>query len=161
MVISGPRKQKSTFGVRVAGSVTPSDWLVVRQQSCAPGILCSVLSLLPGWGLKDIVMHISLSRNQDSVWRLYQPLIVSVFVSPPFPDQQLFESTLWNSGKAKEAEQSLYPTDKKWRTQSRSVLQSPTESHSVLILGNQATMTMITSCQNGAQDCPSLEHYKL
>ena len=25
-------------------------------------------------------MHISLSRNQDSVWRLYQPLIVSVFV---------------------------------------------------------------------------------
>ena len=37
--------------------------------------------------LKDIVMHISLSRNQDSVWRLYQPLIVSpVSVSPPFPD---------------------------------------------------------------------------
>ena len=34
--------------------------------------------------LKDIVMHISLSRNQDSVWRLYQPLIVSVFVDPPF-----------------------------------------------------------------------------
>ena len=86
MVISGPRKQKATFGVRVAGFVTLSDWLVVRQQSCAPGILCSVLSLLPGWGLKDIVMHISLSRNQDSVWRLYQLLIVSVFVSPPFPD---------------------------------------------------------------------------
>ena len=36
--------------------------------------------------LKDIVMHISLSSNQDSVWRLYQPLIASVFVSPPFPD---------------------------------------------------------------------------
>ena len=37
--------------------------------------------------LKDIVMHISLSRNQDSVWRLHQPLIVSpVSVSPPFPD---------------------------------------------------------------------------
>ena len=36
--------------------------------------------------LKDIVMHISLSRNQDSVWRLYQPLIISpVSVSPPFP----------------------------------------------------------------------------
>ena len=34
-----------------------------------------VFSLPPGWGLKDIVMHISLSRNQDSVWRLYQPLI--------------------------------------------------------------------------------------
>ena len=26
--------------------------------------------------LKDIGIHISLSRNQDSVWRLYQPLIV-------------------------------------------------------------------------------------
>ena len=37
--------------------------------------------------LKDIVMHIFLSRNQDPVWRLYQPLIVSpVSVSPPFPD---------------------------------------------------------------------------
>ena len=37
--------------------------------------------------LKDIVTHISLSRNQDPVWRLYQPLIVSpASVSPPFPD---------------------------------------------------------------------------
>ena len=37
--------------------------------------------------LKDIVMHIFLSRNQDPVWRLYQPLIVSpVSVSPSFPD---------------------------------------------------------------------------
>ena len=37
--------------------------------------------------LKDIVMHISLSRNQDSVWRLYQPMIVTpVSVAAPFPD---------------------------------------------------------------------------
>ena len=37
--------------------------------------------------LKGIVMQISLSRNQDPVWRLYQPFIVSpVSVSPPFPD---------------------------------------------------------------------------
>ena len=138
MVISGLRKQKATFGVTVAGFVIPSDALAVRQQSCAPGIVCSVWSyhLPPGWGLKDIVMHIFLSRNQDSVWRLYQPLIVSGFVSPPFPDYQLFDSKLWNSGKVKEAEQSLYATDKKWRTQNRSVLQSPTESCSVLILGN-------------------------
>ena len=36
--------------------------------------------------LKDIVMHISFSRNPDSVWRLYQHLIVSlVSVSPPSP----------------------------------------------------------------------------
>ena len=40
--------------------------------------------------LKAIVMRISLSSNQDPVWRLYQPLIVflffSVSVSPLFPD---------------------------------------------------------------------------
>ena len=33
--------------------------------------------------------------------------------SPPFPDNQLFESALWSSGKVKEAEWSLYPTNKK------------------------------------------------
>ena len=47
-----------------------------------------------------------------------------VFVSPPFPDQQLFKSALWNSGKVKEAERSLYPTDKKQGTQKGLVLQS-------------------------------------
>ena len=35
--------------------------------------------------LKDIVMHISLSRNQDPVWRLYQPLIVSPVFLYPLP----------------------------------------------------------------------------
>ena len=95
MAISGPWKQKATFGVRVAGFVTLFDWLVVRQESCAPGILCSVGSyhLLPGWGLqffRRTQRHCYvyfLSKNQDPVWRLYQPLIVfSVSVPPPFPD---------------------------------------------------------------------------
>ena len=37
--------------------------------------------------LKDIVMHISLSRNWDPVSRLYHHLIVSpVSGSPPFSD---------------------------------------------------------------------------
>ena len=35
--------------------------------------------------LKDIVMHISLSRNGDHVWRLYQPLIVSALFLYPLP----------------------------------------------------------------------------
>ena len=35
--------------------------------------------------LKDIVTHISLSRNQDPVWRLYQPLIVSPLFLYPLP----------------------------------------------------------------------------
>ena len=35
--------------------------------------------------LKDIVMHISLSRNQDPVWRLYHHLIVSPQFLYPLP----------------------------------------------------------------------------
>ena len=60
------------------------------QESC---VQCEVTVLHLGRGsssveeLKDIVMQISLSRNQDPDWRLYQPFIVSpVSVSPPFPD---------------------------------------------------------------------------
>ena len=152
MVISGPWKQKAAFGVRVAGFVTLSDWLVVRQQSY-------VFSLkLPSSTWVGSQRHCYAYFFEQEPGLRLEALIIFVFVSAPFPDQQLFESMLWNSGKAKEAEQSLYPTDKKWRTQSRSVLQSPTESRSVLILVNQATMTMITSCQNGAQNCPSLEY---
>ena len=60
------------------------------QESCVPSEF-TVLHLGRGScsveELKDIVMQISLSRNQDPVWRLYQPFIVSpVSVSPPFPD---------------------------------------------------------------------------
>ena len=49
------------------------------QESCVQSEV-TILHLV--WGLKDIVMHISLNRNQDSVWRLYQPLIVSLFLYP-------------------------------------------------------------------------------
>ena len=74
MVITGPQKQEATFGVRAAGFVTFFfffDWLVVKQQSCAPGIFgLSEVTILHLGGssssveeLKDIVMHISLSRN--------------------------------------------------------------------------------------------------
>ena len=42
MVVSGPRNQKATFGVRVAGFVTLFDWLVVRQQSCVPNLVFSL-----------------------------------------------------------------------------------------------------------------------
>ena len=43
-----------------------------------------------GWSsssveLKDIVMYISLSRNQDLVWRLCKPLIVSPLFLYPLP----------------------------------------------------------------------------
>ena len=91
MVNIGPQKQKATFGLRAAGFVTFFDWFTVRQQSCAPGILCLVWSYHPppGWGLqfsKRTQRHcyafffFFLSRNQDPVSRLGPHLIVS----PPF-----------------------------------------------------------------------------
>ena len=67
MVISGPRKQKATFGVRVVGFVTLFDWLVVRQQSCVLQESCVqsevTIFYLDGGSssveeLKDILMHI-------------------------------------------------------------------------------------------------------
>ena len=67
MVISGPRKQKATFAVRVAGFVTLFDWLVVRQQSCVLQESCVqsevTIFYLDGGSssveeLKDIVMYI-------------------------------------------------------------------------------------------------------
>ena len=54
------------------------------QESC---VQSEVTIFHLGEGLKDIVMHVSLSRNQDSVWRLFQPFIVSpLSVSPPVSD---------------------------------------------------------------------------
>ena len=60
------------------------------QESCAQSEV-TILHLGGGSSsveeLKDIVMHISLSRNKDFVCRLYQLLLVSpVSVSPPFPN---------------------------------------------------------------------------
>ena len=58
------------------------------QESCVQSEV-TILHLV--WGsssveeLKDIVMHISLSRNQDPVWRLYQLLIVSPVFLYPLP----------------------------------------------------------------------------
>ena len=40
-----------------------------------------------------------------------------VSASSSFPDWQLLEPELWNSGKVKEAEWRLFPTNKKWGTQ--------------------------------------------
>ena len=52
------------------------------QESCVQSEV-TILHLV--WGLKDIVMHISLSRNQDPVWRLYHHLIVSPQFLYPLP----------------------------------------------------------------------------
>ena len=94
MVITGSQKQKATFGVRAAGFVT----LIGGEAAelCSRNLVLSLklpFSHLGGGpssveGLKDIVMLIFLSRNQDPVSRLYHHLIVSplFLYLPPFPD---------------------------------------------------------------------------
>ena len=53
----------------------------------------------------------------------------------PFPDRQLSKSALWNSGKVKRAEWSLFLTNKKWYTQKGCVLwRAPLGPNPVLIL---------------------------
>ena len=59
----------------------------------------------------------SLSKNEGLASVLYHLLIAPISASPPFPDQELFESTLWNSGKFKQAQWNLYSTNKKSGTQ--------------------------------------------
>ena len=70
------------------------------QQSCVQSEV-TILHLGGGSSsiekLKDIGIHISLSRNQDSVWRLYQtlfllflyllPSLISNCLNPPFGTQ--------------------------------------------------------------------------
>ena len=152
MVISGPQKQKATFGVRVAGFVTLFDWLVVRQESCAPGILCSVWSYYPppGWGLKDIVMHISLSRNQDSVWRLLPTFDSFWFCIPSLP----WLAIAWIHPLELREGQGGWRKPISYRQEMENTEQISTpEPHRVPLrfhLGNWAAMTVITSCQNGA-----------
>ena len=151
MVISGPWKQKATFGVRVAGFVTLFDWLVVRQQSCASEILSSVWSYHPppGWGLKDVVMHISLSRNQDSggctnLW------LFLCFCIPSLP----WLTTVWIYPLELREGQGCWMKPISYRQEMENTEQISTpEPNRVLLsfnLGNWATMTVITPCQNGA-----------
>ena len=144
MVITGPQKQEATFGVRAAGFVTFFFKLVGGEATelCSGNLVFSLKLPSSTWVGAPV-----LQKNSKTLLCIFLeqepgPCLEAVptfdcfscvSVSPPFPDQQLFESTLWNSGKVKDAECSLYLTDKKWRAQNRSVLQSPTESCSVLI----------------------------
>ena len=59
----------------------------------------------------------SLSKNEGLASMLYHLLIAPISASPPFPDQELFESTLWNSGIVKKTE-SLFPTNRMGDTES-------------------------------------------
>ena len=144
MVISGPWKQKATFGVRAAGFVTLIGWWwcnrTVLQESCAHS---DVTILRLGGGpssvedLKDIVTHISflrgtrtLSEGCATLW-----LFLLCFCIPSLP----WLTIVWihplelREGQGVWRKSISYRQEKENREQNRSVLQTPTESCSVLI----------------------------
>ena len=97
----------------------PPDWVVMRQQGSAPGIMCSAQSYHPpprqgpcSCRRSRVLLHISteeagscfidaLSCFIDALLFLNCSTLVSTFL--PFPDQQLLKSAFWSSGKVKEA----------------------------------------------------------
>ena len=155
MVISGSWKHKVTSGVRVAGFVTflIGWWWAVFQESC---VQSEVTIFHLGWGcssieeFKDIVMHISLSSNQDPVWRLYQPLIVFFcFCIPSLP----WLVIVWIHPLEFREGQGCWMKPISYRQEMENTEQICTpEPHRVLLsfnLGNRATTTVITFVKMG------------
>ena len=107
--------------------------------------------------LKDIVMHISLRRNQDPVWRLYQRLFLLFLYSLPSLISNCLNPPFGTQGRSRSLNKAYILQTRKENTGQISTPQP----HRVLLsfnLGNWATMTVITSCQSGASDCLSLEN---
>ena len=164
MVITGPQKQEATFGVRAAGFVTFFlflFWLVVKQQSCVSGILCLVWSYHPPpeWGLqfyRRTQRHCYvyfLSRNEDPVSRLYHHLIVFLLFLYSLPS--LISNCLnlpfgtQGSSRRLNAAYILQIRNGENTADLYSRIATP-QSPVQFNLGNRATMTVITSCQNRA-----------
>ena len=102
-----PRNRRQHLGWGLRGlRLFFFDWLVVKQQSCAPGILCLVWSyhLPPGWGLQFCRTHKTLScifpwvgtrtlsQGCTTIWLfllfLYSlPSLISNRLNPPFGTQ--------------------------------------------------------------------------
>ena len=89
----GPRNRRQHLGWGLQRVWLCSDWLVVRQQSSGPGILCSAWSYHPppGWGpqfcrrTQRYCCAYFLSRNQDPASRLYHHLIAPSRILYPLP----------------------------------------------------------------------------
>ena len=159
VVITGPQKQKATFGVRAAGCVS-FFWLIGGgQQSGTPGILCSAWSYHPppGWGplfcrrTQRYCYAYFLSRNQDSASRLFHHLIAP----PLFPYPSLpWSATVWICCLGLREGQGGWMKPRSYRQEMKNTEQICTlEPHRILLSfnsGNCETMTLITSCQNGA-----------
>ena len=84
---------------------------MVLQESCTQ-LEFAILYLVGGFSsaeeLKDIVMYIPWRKEEPGPFLKAELLFLDfpslVSASPSFPDYQLFEPALWNSGKFKEAE---------------------------------------------------------
>ena len=157
MVITGPQKQEATFGVRAAGFVTFFCFLFFFWLVGGEATELWSHHLPPGGGsssveeLKDIVTHISLSRNQDlpqgctTIW-----LFLLCFCIPSLPWLAIvwihpLELREGQGGRRK-------PVSYRQEMENTEQICTP-EPHRVLLsfnLGNRANMTVITSCQNGA-----------
>ena len=165
MVITGPQKQEAIFGVRAAGFVTFFffffDWLVGKQKSCVPEILCLVWSyhLPPGWWLQFCwrtqktlgcvglwVGTRTLSEGCTTIWMFllflyFLPSLICSRSNLPFGTQ----------GRSRRLNE-VYILQIR-NGEPTAYLYSRVTIHRVLLsfnLGNRATMTVITSCQNGA-----------
>ena len=163
MVITGPQKQKATFGVRAAGCVTLF-WLVGAEATgnLVLRISCSAWRYHPppGWGpqfcrrTQRYCYAYFLSRNQDSASRLFHHLLLLCFCIPPFPDQQLFELLREATVAWLREGQGGWMKPRSYRQEMKNTEQICTlEPHRILLSfnsGNCETMTLITSCQNGA-----------
>ena len=158
MVISGPRKQKATFWVRVAGFVTPFDWLVLKQQSCAPRILCSMWSdhLPPGWGLQFCrrtqrrCYAYFLSRNQDPTSRLNYHLIVPPLFLYPLPSliSNCLNLSFGTQGRSRRLNEAYVLQTRNGEHRRDLYSRVPGILHS-FNSGNWATMTVITFVKMG------------
>ena len=155
MVITGPQKQEATFGVIGWWSSNRA----VLQESCVQSEV-TIFHLGGGSSsVEELKRHCYayfFEQEPGCFSRLYHHLIVSplFLYFLPFLISNCLNLPFGTQGRSRRLNLfSLYFT-----VQQICTPESP--PHRVLLsfnLGNRATMTVITSCQNGAQDCLSLE----
>ena len=157
MVTPGPQKQKETFGVRAAGCVS-FNWLVGGEATelCSRNLVLSLKLPSSTWVGAPVLQNSKycyacfLSKNQDLASRLYPHLIVLLFLYPlPSLISNCLNLPFVTQGRSRRLNEAyiLQTRNGEHRTDLYSrVPQSPAQFNS----GNQATMTVITFCQNGA-----------
>ena len=103
--------------------------------------------------LKDSIMRSPFSGNQDPLSRLYHHLIVPPLFLYPLPSliSNCLNPPFGTQGRSRRLNEAYILQTRKGEHRTEQIC-TP-EPHKVLLsfnLGNWATMTVITSCQNGA-----------